>query len=119
MVPVDLTIHGFCSKKNRKIPAGKGRVRMDPKNQLIMDRMALQIPGWARDLRIDSPRLVEWFFTYTNGHADPDGAITTMLDLLQEYGVILNDNFTHFGGEQIIHKAVKGEQDSIRVVIHP
>jgi hypothetical protein len=80
--------------------------------------MELQVPPEARDLMLDNPE-IDWYITYTNGHADADGIISTCLDILQKYRVIVNDNLVHLGNRQTIHPAVRGEQDSVRIVLTP
>lgn len=119
MEPVDITFLGYCSKKNRKAPNNNGRgLHIEPRTRLLMDRMELQVPADARDRMLDNPT-AEWFVTYTNASVDVDGIITTVLDILQKYGVIVNDNIAHFGNRQVIHPAVRGDQDSVRVVLTP
>jgi len=116
---VVLTIWGFCSKKNRKAPRAGGRgLYQEPKARLMIQRMEMQIPPEARALMLESPD-VDWEFTYTNGHADEDGVISTVLDILQKYRVIVNDNFSHFAGKKIIWPAKRGEVDSVTVRLWP
>jgi hypothetical protein len=91
---------------------------VDKKKKSILDSMALQIPGEARDRKFEHPEF-SFHFTYTNGAVDRDGVIVTVLDLLQKYGVIVNDNISHCNGMWQVHPAVRGEYDSVRVVITP
>jgi len=91
---------------------------MEPQTRVMLQRMEMQVPGSVRDLKLDNPE-VEWFITYTNGHVDVDGVMTTVLDILQKYGVIINDNLVHFGGRQTIHEAQRGEEDIIKIVLIP
>ena len=117
--PIIITIRGYCSKKNRKAPNANGRgLHIEPKTQQMIQRMEIQVPGSVRDLKLDNPE-VEWFFTYTNARVDKDGIITTVLDILQKYGVILNDNVKRFNGKQTIWPAEPGEEDMVTVVLHP
>jgi Holliday junction resolvase RusA-like endonuclease len=116
---VDITIYGLASKKNRKAPrkGGKG-LYLEPKTRLMLERMAMQIPAEYREAKLDNPE-AEWWVTYTNGHIDMDGIMTTVLDLLQDAGILVNDNLVHFGNRQIIHPAVRGDCDSVRIKLTP
>jgi hypothetical protein len=117
--PVEITFIGFCGKKNRKAPRKGGHgLYLEPRTRDIINRMELQVPPEARDLMLDNPE-IDWYITYTNGHADADGIISTCLDILQKYRVIVNDNLVHLGNRQTIHPAVRGEQDSVRIVLTP
>ena len=118
--PIDITFLGFASaKKNRKAPrAGGHGVYIESKTRLALQRMELQVPSWARDRRLESPD-VDWHLTYTNARVDIDGVISNTLDILQKYGVIVNDNIAHFAGKQTIWPPQRGEIDSIRVVLTP
>lgn len=117
--PIEIKFVGFCSKKNRKAPRADGRgMFIEPKTRQIIQQMELQVRGDVRDLKLEHPS-VEWSFTYTNAHVDKDGIITTVLDILQKYGVILNDNIAHYNGRQVINPAVRGEYDSVTVVLTP
>ena len=119
MEPVEIEFIGFCSKKNRKAPKPNGKgLFIEKKTREQIQRMELQVSGYVRDLHLDNPS-VEWFVTYTDGGIDFDGIMTTVLDILQKYGVIVNDNLKHFGGRQVIHEAVRGEVDKVRVVLYP
>lgn len=117
--PVAISFRGFASKKNRKAPTANGRgIFIEPKTRAAIERMELQVPHWARDLKLENPE-VEWYIRYTNGHVDVDGIITTVLDILQKYGVIVNDNITHFGNRQTIHPAERADEDEITVILIP
>lgn len=118
--PIDITFLGFAAgKKNRKAPRRGGRgLYLEPKTKLALQRMELQVPSWARDRKLESPD-VDWHMTYTNARVDFDGVMAGVLDILQKYGVIVNDNVAHFAGKQIIWPPQRGETDSIRVVLTP
>jgi hypothetical protein len=117
--PVAILFRGFCGKKNRKAPNANGRgLHIEPHTREMIQRMELQVPSWARDRRLDNPE-VEWFITYTNARVDVDGIITTVLDILQRYGVIVNDDIAHFGGKQTIWPPLRGEEDTVTVVLTP
>ena len=117
--PIILIFRGYCSKKNRKAPNANGRgLHMEPKTRQMIQRMELQVPGSVRDLNLEHPDM-EWRFTYTNAGVDKDGIITTVLDILQRYRVIVNDNIAHLNGKQTIWPAERGEEDTVTVILHP
>ena len=117
--PIIIEFRGYCSKKNRKAPNRNGRgLHMEPETRLMIQRMEMQVPGHVRDLHLEDPE-VEWHFTYTNARVDKDGIITTVLDILQKYGVIVNDNIRRFNGKQTIWPAERGEEDIVKVVLFP
>lgn len=122
MDPFEIELRGHIpSKKNSYRPrrGGKGRgFFKDTRLQAELDRLALQIPGEYRDLKLESPHL-EWNFTYARANWDLDNAKTTVLDLLVQYGVLMNDNIKRLNGGETTHPAVKGDYDSVRVVITP
>lgn len=95
------------AKKNDKIPfknkAGKMRFRYGSQDQL--DRLAIQIPGWARDLKLEHPA-IEFEFTVAHRKFDRDNAVTTLLDLLVKMGVLAQDSVAHCNGLMTIHPAV-------------
>ncbi len=110
---------GFCSKKNRKAPNKNGRgLHLEPKTRLMLERMELQVPAEARDRMLEHPES-EWFFTFTNARVDRDGIITSVLDILQKYGVIKNDSIAWFNGKMTVHAAVRSDQDTVTVVLIP
>lgn len=118
--PIEIMFFGYATgKKNRKAPRrGGGGIYLESKTRLALQRMELQVPSSARDRRLESPD-VDWYLTYTNAHVDVDGVITNVLDILQKYGVIVNDNVAHFGGKQTIWPPQRGDLDTIRVILTP
>ena len=117
--PIVITIRGYCSKKNRKAPNANGKgLHIETKTRQMIERMEMQIPGEHRDKLLEHPDR-EWRFTYTNAGVDKDGIITTVLDILQRYRVIVNDNIAHLNGKTTIWPAERGEEDTVTVILHP
>ncbi len=118
--PLVLELHGrIPSKKNSYTPRkdGKGFFKStDLKTQL--DRLAMQIPGWARDLKLVHPDL-HFHFTYTKANWDRDNACTTLMDLMVQMGTLENDNISSSNGTTTIHPAERGEDDMVKIIIFP
>lgn len=95
------------AKKNDKIPFKNkaGKVRMRYGNQDALDRLAMQVPGWARDLKLEHPT-IEFRFTVAHRKFDRDNAVTTLLDLLVKMGTLAQDSVAHCNGTIIIHPAI-------------
>jgi hypothetical protein len=119
--PIEIVLLGKVpSKKNRYRPrkGGKGFFK-DSTLQDELDRLALQIPAEARDLRLRHPA-IDFYFTYTKANYDRDNACQCLLDLLvSPYRVLEDDNIAQCNGTITIHPAVRGEQDSVRIVLTP
>jgi len=120
MEPIELTLIGKVpSKKNRYTPNKDGKgFHKDKRLQLELNRLAMQIPGEYRDLNLISPA-IDVYFTYEKFNADRDNGTTCVIDLLVSMNVLKNDNAASCNGTITIHPAVRGEQDSVRVVLTP
>jgi hypothetical protein len=117
--PITIRFLGFASKKNFWRPGKNGRgIYLDKKTRALVERMELQVPAEVRDLRLESPDMI-WTFRYTNGHADRDGIMVTVLDILQKYGVLVNDSITRCNGLWTVHPAERGEYDEVEVTLIP
>jgi hypothetical protein len=119
--PVEILLLGKVpSKKNRYTPRKGGKGFFKNKNlQMELDRLAIQIPAEARDLRLRHPA-IDFYFTYTIANFDRDNAVVTLMDILTGYAVLDgSDNIAHCNGTITIHPAVRGEQDSVRIVLTP
>jgi hypothetical protein len=115
--PVVVEFRGHIpSKKNFHRPSKNGGIFQDKKTKIELERLEMQVPGQLRDLKLEHPE-VEWHFRYTNAHVDVDGMKTTILDILQKYGVIVNDNIAHFNGRQVIHPAERADFPGATVVL--
>ena len=90
--------------RKRKSDTAKGAVgshyagiALKPKAKLSMDRIAMQIPGELRDLKLEHPR-IDMFFIVGREDVDVDNIFSTVLDLLVKYGVLVDDNVRHCNG---------------------
>lgn len=107
------------SKKNSYTPrkGGHGMFKSKELTQQL-DRLAMQIPGDVRDLKLESPE-IDFYFRYQSANWDRDNAATSLMDLLVNYGVLVNDNIKRSNGRITIHPAEHGEFDGCRVVLTP
>lgn len=106
------------AKKNNWRPRKGGGIVLDRDTREAIDRLAMQIPGRFRDLRLESPE-IEFYFTYMRGGWDRDNAATTLLDVLVEYGVLYDDNIKRGNGKITIHPALPADSDGVTIVIIP
>lgn len=107
------------SKKNAYTPRrDKPGMFKNSKLQTELDRLAMQIPGYARDLKLESPT-IEFYFTYIKANADRDNSVTTCMDLLVSMGVLADDNTKRCNGLITIHPAVHSSQEGVRIVLTP
>ena len=108
------------SKKNRYTPNKDGKgMHKDRKLQGELDRLALQIPGHLRDLKLESPE-VHFYFKYSGrANWDRDNACTALIDVLVQYGVLAGDQIRRFNGLLVIHPAEKSDEDVATVVLIP
>lgn len=107
------------SKKNSYTPRkdGKGFFK-STELKTELDRLAMQIPGWARDLKLVHPDL-HFHFTYAKANWDRDNACTTLMDLMVTMGTLENDNIASSNGTTTIHPAERGEYDGVKIIIFP
>src|SRR5207249_3091312 len=107
------------SKKNAYTPR-RDRPGMfkSSKLQTELNRLAVQVPGYCRDLQLENPTL-EFFFTYVKANSDRDGAVTTCMDILVSMGVLVNDNTKRCNGLITIHPSVKGDCDGVKIILTP
>jgi hypothetical protein len=107
------------STKNRYTPSkgGKGFFK-DPTLQAELDRIALQIPGWARDMKLESPE-IHVHLKYTKATYDRTNVWQALEDLLVKYGCLSNDNIKRANGMVTIHPAESSEYDGATVILIP
>lgn len=118
--PIVIEIRGRVpASKNRYTPrkGGKGFFK-NTALQTELDRIALQIPGWARSLKLESPE-IHIHFRYTTANWDRTNAYQSLEDLLVKYGVLANDNLKRANGLVSIHPAEKSDSDGVTVVLIP
>jgi hypothetical protein len=118
--PIEISLRGHIPSKKNSYSPRKDRPGFfkNSKLQSQLDRLALQIPVECRDLNLESPDL-HFYFTYEKANWDTDNAMTSLIDLLVQYGVLANDNIRRLNGMKVIHPAVKDKYDGCRIVIFP
>ena len=119
-VPIVIELRGHVpAKKNNWRPRKGGGIGItDPAISEAIKRLEMQIPGTVRDLNLESPD-IEFSFTYQKANWDRDNAVTTILDVLVKYGTLKNDNLKRCNGTITIHPAIKGEYDTLKLVLIP
>jgi hypothetical protein len=83
-----------------------------------LDRLAMQIPGDVRDLKLVHPE-IEFIITHDQDRQDRDNIVTTILDLLVQYGVLADDSIKQCNGKMTIWPSEKGEYPEVTVVLIP
>jgi len=118
--PVVLEFRGrIPSSKNRYTPRkDKPGFFKNSKLQDELDRIALQIPGWARDLKLENPE-ISVHFKYTTANWDRTNAWQGLEDLLVSYGVLRNDNIRRSNSLISLHPAEKSDYDGVKVILIP
>jgi hypothetical protein len=99
------------AKKNSThsiIIGGKRRTIYSRDSYIELDRLAYQIPPEVRDLKLIHPE-IEFWITVPQGRSDRDNTVTSCLDLLVLYGVLVNDSIASCNGKMTIHPAVRGD----------
>ncbi len=118
--PIVIELRGKTpAKKNNWHPRRGGGVGItDPAIQTMIDRMAMQIPGHVRDLKLVSPE-IHFHFFYEKANWDRDNAVTTLLDILVKYGTLQDDNVAQCNGPILIHPAERSDEDSVKIILFP
>ena len=118
--PIVLSFRGRVpSKKNRYTPRrDRPGFFKDAKLQTELDRIALQIPGWARDLNLENPE-INVYFKYVTANWDRTNAWQGLEDILVEYGCLRNDNIRRSNSLISLHPAEKSDYDGVTVVLTP
>jgi hypothetical protein len=88
---------------------GKLGLITKPKVSQAMDRLAMQIPGWVRDLNLEHPDVEVRFFVCRDS-IDRDNIFSSLLDLLWKYNVIKDDQIKNFNGLITLHPAIIGDE---------
>lgn len=117
---VTLVLHGHCpSKKNLWQRGGSGAMFLATE---VKDQIALltqqAIFGWQFGAPVRHPDLTVTFYV-RDARRDRDGMFVTLLDCLQEAGVLVNDNLAQNNGRTILEPAmfVKPEDERVEILI--
>lgn len=103
-ISVRLSLLGPCpAKKNLWKTARNGRKYIDQITRAQIDSLTVQARSqWGRNPPVESPEM-EFTFFVAAARRDQDGMYTTVLDCLQEAGVLVNDNIKRNNGRKILH----------------
>lgn len=120
--PVDtlLILWGHCPSKKNLWRRGKaGVMYLDTEVKKQIEALTLQaMLKWGSEHKgpVEHPDLTVTFIVSAQ-RQDQDGMYTTVLDCLQDAGVIVNDNIAHFNGRKILEPCQIYEQADERVEI--
>jgi Holliday junction resolvase RusA-like endonuclease len=105
LIPVQtkLSLRGPCpAKKNLWRSNGKGAMFLDATIKAQIDSLTIQARSQWHRPPVESPEM-EFTFFVAAARRDRDGMLTTVLDCLQDAGVLLNDNIAHNNGRTVLH----------------
>jgi hypothetical protein len=77
-----------------------------------IDALILQAKLQWRRIPLENPDMDVEFFVLDR-RSDRDNKLGCVLDVLQEAGVLKNDNVAHFNGTLVIHPAVIGNVEGV------
>ena len=125
--PIVLTFYGEPpAHKNEKMPIRRrkknGEMGMGlatkPAAKEAMNRLAVQITGEYRDLKIRHPHVEVWFYVMRDDF-DRSNGWCCIEDLLWQYGVTVDDCVREFNGELLIHPAILCKEWKTVVALTP
>lgn len=115
---VKLVLHGHVpSKKNQWRPI-RGRIVLDKKARSYIVSLVTQARiAWGPAKAWVNPDMDVQFWV-RSARSDRDNKLSCILDVLQEAGVILNDNTAQFNGTLVLKPAVITDgEEATRIVI--
>ena len=116
--PIALVFYGKVpAKKNSLIPVA-GKQIINTKARAAIQRLEIQVPGWARDMKLLHPD-IEFEFSMPEGRSDRDNMLTTLLDVLCNMGVLANDTVAKCNGTIILRPAKYAPEYITTVTIRP
>lgn len=112
-----LTLRGpVPNKKNLWQPRKGGGMFLDQDVKSKIEWLTLQArQQWNRPA-VEHPDMDVEFFVL-DGRSDRDNKLGCILDVLQDAGVLVNDNVSRFNGTLVIHPAVVGDKEGVIVDI--
>lgn len=102
------------SKKNLYRRAQNGRMFLDKEVQAKIDALISQARRQWKRPPMEHPDMDIEFFVLDR-RSDRDNKLGCILDVLQEAGVLKNDNVKHSNGCMVIWPAVVGNQEGVIV----
>ncbi len=117
MPVIRLTLQGpVPNKKNLWRPRKGGGMFLDEDVKSKITALTVQARRQWRRPPLEHPDMDVEFFVL-DGRSDRDNKLGCLLDVLQDAGVIKNDNVTNFNGTLVIHPAIVGRQEGVIVDI--
>jgi Holliday junction resolvase RusA-like endonuclease len=104
LIPVNvrMVLRGPCpAKKNLWKTARNGRRFLDDTVRAQIDSLTIQARSQWNRAPVESPELRITFYVAA-ARKDQDGIYTTVLDCLQEAGVLINDNIRRNNGRKVL-----------------
>jgi Holliday junction resolvase RusA-like endonuclease len=102
-IKVKLVLAGPCpAKKNLWKRGRSGHMFLDSTVKAQIDSLTIQARSQWKHGAVESPTM-EFRFFVAAARRDQDGMYTTILDCLQEAGVLVNDNIKRNNGRKILH----------------
>lgn len=125
---ITLILQGHAPGKKNQLRFGSGRAYREQDVVVAIEK--LQTQAWiqwrqahapAEAQPIEHPELTVRFYVYDRA-SDRDNKLTTILDLLQKAGVLVNDNIKRLNSRIIIEPAIvikRGTEEYTEVFISP
>jgi Holliday junction resolvase RusA-like endonuclease len=108
LIPIKakLVLAGPCPAKKNLWKRGRaGRMFLDSTVKAQIDSLTIQARGQWRHGPVNHPRMrFTWYVAAAR--RDQDGMYTTVLDCLQEAGVLVNDNIAHNNGRKVLEECI-------------
>jgi len=116
MPVIRLTLQGPIPNKKNLWKIGKGGMYLDSAVKAQIEALTWQAKSqWKRAPAVHPDMDVEFFVK--DGRSDRDNKLGCLLDVLQEAGVLKNDNVANFNGTLVVHPAVIGSKEGVIVDI--
>jgi Holliday junction resolvase RusA-like endonuclease len=118
---VTLELFGHVpSKKNQWRPRKGGGIRLDRRAKAPIEFLIAQAQfGWrmiTKGAPLEHPKLTVQFFV-RDQRADRDNKLSTLLDVLQEAGVLVDDNIRRCNGVITLLPAIVREKEGVTIEI--
>ena len=117
MAVIRLTLRGNVpNKKNLWRPRKGGGMFLDQDVKSKIDWLILQARRQWNRPALEHPDVDVEFFVLDRA-SDRDNKLGCILDVLQEAGVLVNDNISRFNGTLVVHPAVVGAHEGVIIDI--
>ena len=114
-----IVLNGHCPAKKNLWKRGRGgRVYLNSEAQGQIDYLTLQAAKkWSGKQPLIHPDCSVQF-SVRDQRGDRDNKLSTILDVLQKAGVVLNDNVKQFNGTITILPAIVDKHEKVVIEIH-